>query len=316
MSLNNSKFKLWGLIIFLLFLIVGVFIFVNKNKLRSSINYKFGSADYCKTNPFFVKQMKIPEPVYIDMTQTKGKGMVMISGGKNGKPFQFPTWSLAGYLGPYAMDEIGNIYVVPIPFVSIEEYPPQEQCVIYKVDSKTGKMDVFMELPWASPPHEKNPFNILGLAYDCDTRSLYASIVTGSTYEEEKGRIYQIDLKNKKIVDQINNIDVLGLGIFNFKKRKRMYLGMARSPELHSIYLDQDGHFIKKPKLEFALNELPGGGFDKCHRIRFLRNNTMELKGIDFNYTLHAESDVQRNIYNFRYDNNVGDWKFIEVHKQ
>ena len=319
MSKKKIFRALWLLFAAIIVVEIGVYIQEQYNKSEDTKpiqSLRQGSADYCKKYPDFVETMHLQKPISIDLSQRLKKGLVMITGGRERKVFQLPSWQDAGYLGPYALDEMGNLYVAPIPFVSIDEYDPENQNVIYKVDTKSGVMKAFLEMPKARSPHANNPYNILGLAYDCDTKSLYVSSVTGSSYDDEVGRVYQVDVAQKKVVDRLDQTDVIGLGIYNFEHQKKLYMGMARVPEIRSISLDEKGHFIQSPQLEFSLNELPGGSYDKCHRIRFFGNNTMELKGIEFNYSLHAESKVQRNIYTFKLDHSTGQWTFVEVHKQ
>ncbi len=279
--------------------------------------FPFGTADYCKQLPAFIEDNHLLQPVYIDLSQRRTLGLAFVEASANGRLFTMPSWNDAGALGPYAMDESGNIYVAPIPYVSIEKYLPKDQSKIYRVDSKTGKMTVFIELPWAAPPGPDNPFNILGLAYDCDTKTLYVSTVTGSDYEHERGRIYQVDVAKGRIIDQRDNLDAIGIGVFNDKAAKYLYYGSARSSDIYRIKLGPFGEISKsEPEFVLSLDKVKGGTTDKCHRIRFFQAGIMELKGIDFNYTLHAESDVQRNIYRFRYDKNTGKWVFLSVKRQ
>ena len=308
------KIILMGVIIGVL---VGAWGLLQPHKKRVPDHFPFGAADYCKQLPEYIKTYHLRQPLYIDLSQTRARGLAIVEASKNGKVFQLPTWDDAGALGPYAMDEHGNIYAAPVPYVSIDQFKPEDQSKIYKVDTKSGKMEVFKELPVQHPSDASNPFNFLGLSYDCDTKSLYASTVNGSDFENERGRILQIDVHSGKILDKKEGIDAIGLAVFNDKVAKYLYYGSARTSDIYRIKLGPAGEITaSEPEFVLSLSAVQGGSTDKCHRIRFFKGGVMELKGIDFNYTLHAESDVRRNIYRFKYNPNNGKWDFVSVQRQ
>ena len=56
---------------------------------------------------------------------------------------QLPTWDDAGYLGPYAVDKLGHIYVAPTPYVSLYINPPDKQNQVWKVDASSGLMTIW-----------------------------------------------------------------------------------------------------------------------------------------------------------------------------
>jgi len=145
---------------------------------------------------------------------------------------------------------------------------------------------------------------------------VYVSSLAGSSAENEVGRIFHVDLKSKKILHQLEGFDALGIGVFNMKSGKKLFLGHARSPEIYSIDLDDSGAFVGKPKFEFSLAAMEGGSYDNAHRIRFLNGNVLKIKGIEFSFSLIAASEPQRNIYLFDYDAQNDRWKFRDAHPQ
>lgn len=277
-----------------------------------------GPANTCEHSPSLITTNNLQQPVALDFSQRGFTGMRLIEVRQDGsgRVLQLPSWDDAGHLGLYAMDRDGNVYTTPVPHVSLLENPPEQQNKVYKIDSRTGDMKVFVDLPWAKPPSINNPYGALGVTYDCDTESLYVSSIAGSGRKDEVGRIFQVDIRTAEIVDIFEGIDAIGVGVFTTKSGKKLFCGSAREPDIYSIDLNPDGSFAGTPQFVLSLIEQEGGSYDKGHRIRFFKDNRMEIKGIDFNYSLMAASDPMRNIYNFQYDETSDEWKFLEVNKQ
>ena len=275
-------------------------------------NLPIGPTTLCQQLPKFTGSVGLGEQVFIDTTQQEFTG-VALQDAATGQKYQDPSWDDAGTVGPHVIDSAGNIYVVPVPQVSLFANPPEEQNKIYRIDTNTGIMSEYINLPWAQPPSGANPFGAVGLAFDCNTSSLYAATLAGSTPSQELGRFYRIDVNSGEIVAQLDNVDALGLGVFNGANGKRLYYGSARVPEVYSIPLDANGDFSGEPRFEFSLAALEGGSYDNAHRIKFTRDNQMEVKGIGFGYRLMASSDPLRNVYTFNYNRENDSWDLIEV---
>ncbi len=274
------------------------------------------SSDYCKVEPSFPLKYGLQSPLSIDLSNRFGGGLFIVEARQGGKRLQLPEWKKAGFFGPYTLDEKGNIYLGPVPHVSLYDQPPEYQNQIFVVNNKTGDIQSFVRLPYAAPPSPRNPFGVMGLAYDCDVKTLYATTVTGSSPDEERGAIFQIDSKTGDVLDKLEGVDALGIGIFNHPSGKKLYFGSARKPEIFVIDLDKDGHFKGQARFLFSLQQLSGGKFEHAHRIRFNRKNQMEVKAIEFNYTLMAASDPLRDIYVFDYNPDTDEWSFNEMYKQ
>ncbi len=305
----------------LIIAIVGILTYNLTNKSQNTKPNKHHKANIsnntsiisCKRSPLFPKRHGLNPPYAIDLRQgTEFRGLRIIEAKRNGKTLQLPGWDSYGFLGLYTLDDKGNIYTAPMPYVSININPPNEQNRILKVDSGTGEMYVFMQLPSETPPNAKNPFGVIGLEFDCETKSLYATSVAGSTYKNESGKIFQINPSTKAIKDTYKNLDVMGITIFHGKTGKRIYIGLARKPEIYSIGLNENGGFKDDLRYEFSLENVPGGSNVKAHRM-LIKDNIMTLKTREFSYSLISASVSMRIIYKFKYNPANDKWEFLEL---
>lgn len=322
---KSNKKRIWGLILVALLIVIIVSIFAinllkkkettdKKNRSTTKVETSNKTITSCFRSPIFPMKHGLRGPYAVDLRQDGQNIGLRIMDVKTKRSLKLSGWDSFGYLGLYTLDNKGNIYTSPLPYVSIDINPPEEQNKLLIVDSRTGKMSEFMKLPSKNSPTAKNPFGVIGLGFDCDTKSLYASSVAGSTFNDESGKLFQIDPNTKKIINTYDNIDVLGISIFQGKTGKRMYLGMARKPEIYSIGLDENGGFIDDLKFEFSLVDTPGGGFHKAHRMK-IKDGIMTLKAREFSFTLIAASNSLRTIYTFKYNKSNDKWEFIELHK-
>lgn len=275
-----------------------------------------GPPDACRVRPRFISDLGMGDQIYIGTNLRGYTGLTLSARDPSSgqmQVYQHPTWDDAGNLAPYVLDRAGNIYVGPAPFVSLDDNPPELQNRIYRVDSESGEMSLFMELPAAQPPSSSNPFGVMGLAYDCDTNSLYASSLAGSTYDAELGRIFQIDIDSASIVGQLEDVDAFGVSPYRGVNGKRLYFGSARDSSVRSVPLDDEGHFDGEQRVEFYLLAAEGGGDDRAKRIQFPERGQMLVKGIEFNYTLRAASDFKERDYTYRYLPEDDAWAFEDV---
>lgn len=271
-----------------------------------------GLVDNCRAMPAFIKNTGLGTQVAID-TQQQGYVGVRLVQLQTGKTWQHPTWDEAGHVGATTRDRQGNIYILPTPEVSLAENPPSLQNRIYRIDSQTGEMLVWLELPQAAQPSAANPFGTMGLFYDCDTNSLYVSSLAGSTPQQAQGRLYQIDVATKKVMDQIEQVDAIGVGVFNGVSHKRLYFGSARSSDVYSLPLDAQGRFINQPRHEFTLATLPNGNTTSVRRFVFSKlasSYTLQVKEVEFGFRLLAENNLNRRSYSFNYQVDSDTWQF------
>lgn len=219
--------------------------------------------------------------------------------------YQHPSWDDAGYLGHTVIDRRGAIFTFPAPHSSLEVNPPAQQNRIYRVDPQSGVMTLFVELPAARPATAPgaSPFGVLGLAYDCDTDSLYATSVAGSTRSTELGRVFQINAANGKIASQLEGFDGFGLAVYN-SPEKRLYVGSARAPEVRSLGLDDQGQLVDRSWRQEVSMTRPT---DRARRLTF-EVGVLLVRGTSFTYNLAARSQRDEVVLPFRYDRTTDTW--------
>lgn len=297
-QLQNTKYILFILIFFL---------FSCKEEM---VEYQ---TNECKSQPSFIKKFGFnPNQSALATTEKRIPGLVILqmldSNGVKPKPFQHPSWNLAGNLGPLIIDPFGNVFVAPVPTVNILTNPTEKQNIIYKVDGGTGIMQPFLSLPVPEKLTTINPYGILGLAYLCETNTVYVSSVMGSDRKNETGIIYAINSTNATIVDKISGIDVLGMGISYMSGERRLYFGKARTSDVFSVKLTPNGSFSGKVRFEFSIAGLGTRGDDKVRRIRFDKNGNMLVFTTEFNFNLSAPTEKKEDIFNYMFDNEQNKW--------
>ncbi len=271
-------------------------------------------ADLCRRGPRFTAAMGFSQQASIGTAIQGVKGLAIVDpAGDNGQGslYQHPTWDDAGYLGAWIYDRRGNVYVAPAPLVSLIENPPEQQNKIYKVDSDSQVMAEWVDLPAALPPSGANPYGVVGLAYDCDTELLYAASLAGSTAGQEVGRIFVVDLATGQVLDTLEGIDAMGVGVFNGSQGKRLYYGLTRRPEVWSIALDGEGRFVGEPRFELSLADLPTEGRQTVRRMRFGSGADATFYLVNFNYTLQVAGERQETILQFVYDPFSDTWSAV-----
>jgi hypothetical protein len=238
-------------------------------------------------------------------------GLKMVDVNDVTKVYRHPSWAMAGSLGPVLADGAGNVYVGPVPRINLIDNPPGQQNRIYRVDTNTGVMAAFVELPAAGPTTIENPYGVLGLAIDCETNSLYVSSVAGSDRITERGRIFRIDLNTGKVATWYEGVDAIGIGVFKTQHGKRLYFGPARSSEIRSVGLDAQGNFGHDERVEAALTAPSASGSDRARRITFTDQGAMIVNGRQFDYNLVANTYQPKLQYTFRYRLKDDGWDFV-----
>ncbi|MEZ4612448.1 MAG: hypothetical protein R2838_19770 [Caldilineaceae bacterium] len=199
------------------------------------------------------------------------------------------------------------------PFINTTLNPPAEQNKVYKVDSAGGVMTEFVDLSPAGPMTENNPFGVLGLFYDCDTDSLYAGSVAGSTPTEEVGRIFRIDAATGEVA-HVGKRGRDGRGRLQHARRRQN--DSISGPAVTRAFAPL--RWMKTATLwgsreEFFLAQFEGSANDKGQRITFTNENQMVIKGIDFNFTLRAASEPRRNLYTFALNPESQTWELQSI---
>jgi len=240
-------------------------------------------------------------------------GLVLIENdGTSGYPrlrhYQHPSWRKAGWLAPIQLDAEGNIFTAPAPLISVLDNPLRQQNTIYRVDALTGVMDEFMQLPLPDSSSRNNPYGIIGMVYLCEAGVLYVSTVFGSDRFTERGGVYAIHVKEKRIIDQVTGIDVMGMGITTVTGKRKLFFGTGRSSKVYSVELKANGRFSGKPVTEFSLAGMGIRGDDKVRRIRTNDLGNLLVHGIEFNYNLIAPQEKQETVYLFEFDTERKTW--------
>ena len=250
------------------------------------------------------------------------KGLVLVEFAADQNPahnknHQHPSWTKAGAMGPIAIDEDGAVFVAPVPMINVLDNPPALQNKLYRVSPLSGEMSVFVnlpafEVPNGKPATEKNPFGLLGLVYDCESKILYASSVAHSTAEQEVGRVFAIEKNSANVLDKLEGLDIMGICPSDVTGQKRLYLGKCRTSDVFSVGLLPDGRLNKNDlRKELSIEGLGERGDDRVRKIRFNERGDMVLKGIEFFYNLIAPTEKQETTYNFRYDATARQWRFV-----
>ena len=274
----------------------------------------------CRVMPSFTSKAGFDQGrSYFSTSEKKKMGLIFAELPQNGsnkeaRTWQHPSWTKAGWLGPMVISDKGEVWVAPVPMVNILNNKPEEQNRIWKTNSKTGELSVAIDLPRPdSVFNGKNPFGLLGLGYDCDNGVLYATSVSGSTLDQEKGRIFAINTQNMTVIDQIDTLDAFGAGVGTINNEKRLYFGAARNGNIFSIGLNTDGSFVGTPRVEFTLEGLGPRGDDRARKIRFAPDGTLTIQGVEFYFNLTAPTEKQESAYQFRYVPEQKKWAFLGI---
>lgn len=218
------------------------------------------------------------------------KGLTLTGSQRPDAPYQHPTWDDAGFLGPIAYDDAGNIYVAPTPRLSLIDNPLEGVTTLWRIDTASGEMKPFVTLPGAAS--ERNPYGVLGLTYACDIDRLFAGTVVGSTPATERGGVVAISRDGRGLDTILSGIDVMGVLVVRVGNGYELYAGLARSPEIVAIPLDAAG---KPTGPRRNLIDLTAAGASPSERARKLRLQNGELIAdlVPFNYSLQSSASGQ-----------------------
>jgi len=253
----------------------------------------------------FFSEKGIVPPVTVDLTQKHYKGIVLYY--DNNKVYHPKAWESFEYLSDYIVDKSGNLYIVPMPFISISSNTFNFLQNLYRVDTNTGELSIFMHFNDIKPS-STNPFGLNAITYDCDDDTLWVSAIDESDYVTQRGVIYHINPKNKKILSKFEGWDALALTIFKMKKDKFLFLGSAKDNGFYMAKINKNN--IGKP---IKLFEIPNPQ-EHIQKIIIHENNEIEIKTIPFSYTLIAESsDKDGNYYKAIYKNTTNKWSLEKI---
>jgi hypothetical protein len=258
--------------------------------------------DRCTGDPKFLEKIGFSKRALVDTTSTHRVGLLVTDVQQDGRPgrsTQHETWTQGGFLGRVQRDKEGNIYTYPAPNVTLAENPVEKANIVYRVESETGVMAPFVELPKAAPATEQNPFGLLALALDCEQNALYAASVYGSTASTENGVIAKIDLATKAVTIVKKNIDALSLLVAFDGRGKRLYVGTARDNAVVSYSFNKDGSLAGDESIEIKLDEIQVAQDKRPRVLRVDGRGRMYVRAIPFEYNLAARTTIPTTEMNF-----------------
>lgn len=307
------------MIVLVLLMIAGIIIIYKKNQqvtqTKTTVNIQhnigtFGLQKSCVRLPSFLKELHIPQPVMIDLSQQHYKGIALLYGKQMQKALHPKAWEQYEHFSTYALDREGNIFLVPMPYISIKPTTFNLQKNIYKLDSRTGKIEIFMHFDDVHPS-SSNPYGINAITYDCDDNTLWVSAIDETDYDAQHGVVYHIDIRTKEVLSRIKGTDVLTLALLKNKKSKYLLAGGARTNVLYAFdlkrYQKENMPIDFKPKVLFSL---PSDN-EYIRKIKIKGLNHLEIQTIPFSYTLISQSAKNdRNYYQILYDASNSKWIF------
>jgi hypothetical protein len=265
----------------------------------------------CAGIPAFTKTLGFTN-IAFSSSEKKIMGITLLSNYK--MPFQTmyqdSSWKKAGWIGPLVTAPNGAVWCAPVPIINILYNKPEAQNNVYQINPKTGKMDLAVALPVANKPTVENPYGILGLAYNCEANCVYATSVLGSSRKEEKGVIYCISTIDNTVIDKLPWGDAFGVGVSFKEGFRKIYFGSARTSDVYSIGITEEGKFIGTPELAFSLQGLGPRGDDKAKKIREDKQGNLIISGFEFNFNLTAPTEIQENKYLFSWNDETKKWEF------
>ncbi len=265
----------------------------------------------CRKMPAFVSRLNFGNvPILISTSDIRQKGIRIINANNPAQSYQNPQWGKFGYLGLFATDEAGNIFILPLPHINLIESPISGNNRILKIDSRTEAISVFAELPNTATDQSPNPYGAMAITYSCKNKCLYVSSVNGSTRKNEIGKIYQVDAGNGDILDSLTNFDAYGLISLEIDDKDILLSGNARNSSVYEISLKENGRFNSDPKEVLSIAGLGPRGDDKAKKLEYdAKNRLLIVKGAEFNYNLTAPAENQNTNYAFSF---TGDgWKRV-----
>ncbi len=310
--------KYLPIFVVLVVLLSATYILIQKKNQNQNQNLKvepshnlgtFTKQKSCARPPRLLQRLGIPQPVIIDLTQKQYKGVAMHFGKNFEKVFHPEQWKQYEHFSTYVSDEAGNIYLVPTPFISIHSTTFNLQKNIYKLESKTGKISIFMHFDDVHPS-ANNPYGINAIAYDCEDKTLWVAAIDESDYESQKGVIYHINPRTKEVLQTVEGFDVLSMDIVKSKKGKYLLVGSARDNGLYAYHITKGNLSSVATKLL----EIPSAN-EHIRKIKVKGNNYLELQTIPFSYTLIAQSvKKERKFYDALWAEEEGRWKLKKNH--
>ena len=295
-------------------IVLGGFLYV-KGLKESSVKNKevenigsFTRQRSCGKQPNFLNKLRINTPVAIDLSQQKYKGLAFLYGQNMSQAVHLKTWEQFDHFSTYALDPVGDVYLTPMPYISIKEKTFEFQKNIYRLDSNSGKLEIWMSLEDVHAG-ANNPYGVIALEYDCDDNSLWVSAIDETDYDNNRGVIYHIDIVSKKILQKVEGVDALSLRLLKSDKGNFLLAGMARKGELYAYSIVDKKMTLKSLKL-LELTDVN----QRIRKITVYAKNSLKLQTLPFAYSLVAltqEGSIRKN-YILQWNKNLTTWKLLK----
>jgi hypothetical protein len=146
-----------------------------------------------------------------------------------------------------------------------------------------------ISIPVEFAPSQKNPYGLVGIAYDCKRRLLYLTTLSGSSAATERGKIVVVSVDRMQILAQLEGLDAIGVGVFDDGARHFLLAGSARSSQIFKVALDSEGKFVSAPSAALRLDEL---NILRARKIRF-RGEEIVIDATEFYYNLVAQTEFE-----------------------
>ena len=248
-----------------------------------SVQPELRAAVDCAGRPAFLDELELTGNAQYSTGEPGVRGVILLAPVPDSdavSKYQHQSSSSAGFFGAHVVDRDGYAYFAPSPRTGLGIAEATNQDHLYMIDGESGGLTDYLTLPSAAPPSPENPYGVLGLGYDCDSNSLYATTVTGSTAENQVGRIYRIDLSNNEVAGSLDNIDGFGAAVRASANGKQLVFGSPRNSQIRAVDLDADGNFQGEPRTVAQLAES-----ERARQITFANENEMIVQAVEFNFS-------------------------------
>ena len=241
----------------------------------------------CAHLPAFLRKQHIAQPVMIDLSQKHYKGIAFRYGPDFGSVLHWKQWEQYEHFSTYALDRMGDIYLVPTPYISIRPTTFALQRKLYRLDGQTGHLEIFMDIE-SVQPSQNNPYGLNAIAYDCDDDTLWVATIDRSDYRTQRGVLHHIDLRRRAVLSTYAGFDALSLAIARTPHGKYLLAGSARDNSLYAFALDATQQ-LQQPQRLFSLPD-PN---QHIRKIKLVDAHTMQIESIRFTYALIAQTARQ-----------------------
>jgi len=296
-----------------LILVIGIAWFVKELKASSRVVKQneslgvFGRQQSCAKHPNFLQKLRIPQPIAIDLSQKAYRGLAFRYGRGLTKVLHLKTWEKFDHFSTYSLTPSGDIFLAPMPYISIKEHTFEFQKNIYRVDSNSGNLSIWLTLDDVKAGAD-NPYGITSVEYDCSDNTLWVSAIDESDYHTNRGVIYHIDIKTKKILERMEGVDALTIKLLSSNRGKFLLIGDARENRLYALE-------IKSSILQNRAIELFWLPTSQEHigKIRIKANSRIDIETLPFSYSLIAETtegDIRKK-YSFEWSSKES--RYLEI---